>query len=145
MTKREFNPQPEMKEEVLAYLLQLSASLVLPVAIWLIAAGQIFTCLRGYTISNYQEKVEEKLCSTLVDKISEKLADLFPVYGITPSRNAPFPTILEQLLATVSQEERLAYLSNMYNSLIEMGIDSPCFYPIVQTFLFLMGGGGGPA
>jgi len=61
--------------------------------------------------------------------------------GISPSQNAPFPTIIRNLLDEVEATERLSFLSNMYNSLVENGIQSPFFDQIVQAFLTMMGGG----
>lgn len=131
-----------MRENITTYLILLSTTLAIPVAIWLIAAAQIFTHLRGFTPENYQEQVRDNLSETLIDKTSELLNHLFPQYGLTPSRNAPFSTIIRNLLNEVEEGERLTFIANMYNNLVENGINSPFFYQqIVQAFLSMMGGG----
>ena len=92
---------------------------------------------------NYQEMVLENLENTIMERIAPLLDDLFPQYGLTPSMNAPFSTIIHNLLNQIEEPARLTYISNMYNSLVENGIESPFFHLIKQTFLTMMGGGGG--
>lgn len=55
-------------------------------------------------------------------------------------REDPFPTIVRNLVNAVDEPARLTFLSDMYNSLVEKGIQSPFFHQIVQAFLAIMGG-----
>lgn len=79
----------------MTYLIHLSTSLILPSAIWIYASSKIFRCLRGFSYENYQQLVEQKLSETLIDRISDKLVILFPEYGLSPAKNAPFPAVVE--------------------------------------------------
>lgn len=97
--------------------------------------------MRGFTPDTYQEKVRENLEDTIVERLCQQLNDLFPQYGLTPSGNAPFSTIVRNLLDEVEAPERLNFVSDMYKSLVENGIQSPFFHQIVQAFLAIMGGG----
>lgn len=131
-----------MQDLILHYLISLSTALILPTSIWLIASCRIFSRLRGFTPENYQERVRENIEDTIIERICQHINDLFPQYGLTPSRSAPFPTIVRNLLNEVEAPERLSYVSDMYNSLVENGIQSPFFHQIVQAFIEIMGGGG---
>jgi hypothetical protein len=131
-----------MDNIVLQYVIALSTSFILPTSIWLIASCRIFSRLREFTPDNYQERVRDNIEDTLVEGLCQKLTELFPQYGLTPSRNAPFSTIVRNLLSEVEEAERLTYVSDMYTSLVENGIQSPFFPKIVQAFLAIMGGGG---
>jgi len=51
---------------------------------------------------------------------------------------------VRNLLNEVEAPERLSYVSDMYNSLVENGIQSPFFHQIVQAFIAIMGGGANP-
>ena len=129
-----------IQDRILEYMISLSTALILPTSIWLIASCRIFSRLRGFTFENYQERVRENIEETIIERMTQLLNDLFPQYGLTPSRSAPFQTIVRNLLLEVEAPERLSYLSDMYQSLVENGIQSPFFNPILQTFL--TGGGG---
>lgn len=96
--------------------------------------------MRGFTPNTYQEKVRESLEDTIIERLCQQLNDLFPQYGLTPSGNAPFSTIVRKLLDEVEAPERLNFVSDMYKSLVENGIQSPFFHQIVQAFLAIMGG-----
>ena len=56
--------------------------------------------------------------------------------------NAPFSMVIRNMLNGVGAPDRLAYLADMYNNLVENGIQSPVFPQVVQVFLTIMGGGG---
>lgn len=130
----------EILHKILQYIIELSTVLILPTSIWLIASFRIFSRLREFTQETYQEKVRENLEDTIVERLCHHLNDLFHQYGLTPSRRAPFSTIVRNLLNEVEAPERLNYVSDMYNSLVENGIQSPYFHKIVQAFLAIMGG-----
>lgn len=91
---------------------------------------------------NYQEKVRDILEDTIMERISQLLAELFPQYGLTPPRSCPFPTIVRNLLNEAEAPDRLTALSDMYQSLVENGIQSPFFGEVVRAVLAVMGGGG---
>lgn len=117
-----------MKDLVLQYLLELSTSVILPTAIWLIASSHIFSRLRSMSEQNYEERVRETLCDTTVEKICQLLNELFPQYGLTPPRvGASFETIVRNIANGVEAPERLSYLSNFYQSFVKNGIQSPFF------------------
>ncbi|KAM3687138.1 hypothetical protein ACB098_10G055600 [Castanea mollissima] len=122
----------ELPKLIVQHLLVLCTTVVLPMSIWILCCYNIFSNLRGFTPMNYQER-----------RIAPLLDDLFPQYGLNPSMNAPFSTIIHNLLNQIEEPARLTYISNMYNSLVENGIESPFFHLIVQAFLTMMGGGGG--
>lgn len=90
---------------------------------------------------NYEERVRSILEDTIIiiERIAQHLNDLFPQYGLTPSRVAPFPTIVRNLVNAVDEPDRLTTKTDMYNSLVENGIQSP---QIVQAVLAIIGGGG---
>lgn len=77
--------------------------------------------------------MRDTLEETIIERISQQLNDFFPQYGLTPVRSAPFPTIVRNLLNE----------ADMYNSLMENGIQSPFFNQIVQGVPAIMAGGGG--
>lgn len=52
------------------------------------------------------------------------------------------PAIVRNLLNEAGAPDRLTALSNMYQSLVESGIQSPFFVQVVQAVLSVMGGGG---
>ena len=131
----------ELRDLILQYLLTLCATLVLPTSLWIICSCNIFANMRGFTPDTYQEKVRENLEDTIVERLCQQLNDLFPQYGLTPSGNAPFSTIVRNLLDEVEAPERLNFVSDMYKSLVENGIQSPFFHQLVQAFLAIMGGG----
>lgn len=132
----------ELKDLIVEYLLVLCTTIVLPTSLWILCSCRIFSRLRGLTPDTYQEKVRENLEDILMERLGQQLNDLFPQYGLTPSRNAPFSTIVRNMLNGVGAPDRLAYLAEMYHSLVENGIQSPFFLPAVQAFLTIMGGGG---
>lgn len=117
-----------LQDLLLQYILLLSATLVLPASIWIISCSRIFGRLREFTSDTYQEKVWENIEDTLVERLCQQLNDLFPQYGLTPSGNAPFSTIVQNLLDEVEAPELLNYISDMYKSLVENGIQSPFFH-----------------
>ncbi len=131
-----------MEQQVLQYMLSLSATFVLPTALWIIASARVFSKLRTFTEENYKEKVRESLEETVVERICQLLKELFPLYGLTPPRSAPFPPIVRNLLNEAEAPDRLAALSDMYQSLVENGIQSPFFGEVVQAVIAIMGGGG---
>ena len=55
--------------------------------------------------------------------------------------NAPFSMVIRNMLNGVGAPDRLAYLADMYNNLVENGIQSPVFPQVVQDFLTMMGAG----
>ena len=126
-------------DQVLTYLLSLSGTLILPVSIWIAATWRISRLL-NFSPENYQELVREQVESVLIDKISERLDSLFPDYGLTPpTRSAPFSTIIDKIVA--ESPDRLTFLTQIYNSLVENGLQSPFFHQVVHEVLFVMGGG----
>ena len=131
-----------MPNQILEYLILLSTLLILPVSIWIISSSRIFSRLREFTPDTYQERVRAILEDAIVERICQLLNELFPQYGLTPSRNAPFSTIIRNMLDGVGAPDRLAYVAEMYRSLVENGIQSPVFLQVVQDFLTMMGGGG---
>jgi hypothetical protein len=130
-----------LQDLILQYILHLSATLVLPASLWIISCSHIFGRLREFTPETYQEKVRENMEDTLVERLCQLLNDLFPQYGLTPSMNAPFSTIIKNLLNQIEEPERLNYVLEIYGSLVENEIRSPFFHLIVQAFLTMMGGG----
>jgi hypothetical protein len=131
-----------MLNQILEYLILLSTLLILPVSIWIIASSRIFSRLLEFTPDTYQERVRAIVEDAIVERICQLLNDLFPRYGLTPSRNAPFSTIVQNLLNEAGAPDRLAYLANMYESLVEQETQGPFFHQIVQAYLTIMGGGG---
>ena len=130
--------QPDL---ILQYLISLCTSIILPASIWIIATYRVFSQLRELTLDNYQEKVREEVEKTLVERLSQILNDLFPQYGLTPPSSAPLPGIVRNLENTAEAPDRLTYLGEMYNSLVENGIQSPFFVEVVRAVLSIMGGG----
>ncbi|KAM3734164.1 hypothetical protein ACB098_11G193600 [Castanea mollissima] len=133
----------ELPKLIVQHLLVLCTTVVLPMSIWILCCCNIFSNLRGFTPMNYQERVRENLENTIMERIAQLLDDLFPQYGLTPSMNTSFSTIIHNLLNQIEEPAWLTYISNMYNSLVENGIENPFFHLIVQAFLTMMGGEGG--
>jgi len=131
-----------MPNQILEYVLLLSTLLILPVSIWIISCSRIFSHLLEFTPDTYQERVRAIVEDAIVERICQLLNELFPQYGLTPARNAPFSTIIRNMLNGVEAPDRLDYLAEMYCSLVENGILSPFFPQVVQAFLTMMGGGG---
>lgn len=131
-----------LRDLIIQYLLVLCTTLVLPTSIWIICSCHIFSRLRSFTHLNYEERVRETLENTIIEQISNRLNDLFPQYGLTPPRSAPLEMIVRNLLNEAEAPDRLAYLADMYKSLVENNIQSPFFDPFVQAVLAIMGGGG---
>ncbi|KAM7459865.1 hypothetical protein LguiA_035854 [Lonicera macranthoides] len=132
----------ELQDLILHYLLILCTTIVLPTTIWIMASCRIFSRIRTFSLENYKEQVQECLEDTLIERIAQLLNTLFPEYGLTPSRCAPFSTIVQGLLNQKEGPERLSLISEMYKSLVENGIQSPFFDQIVQVYLTMVGGGG---
>jgi hypothetical protein len=72
-----------MSQSALDFLLSLTSTLVLPAPIWVLTAWRV-SRLRGLHEQNYEEKVRETLEGEIIKKMSDKLDDLFPQYGLTP-------------------------------------------------------------
>lgn len=129
-----------MTDLILQYLLSLSTTVVLPAAIWIIACSRIFTRLRIFSPSNYQEGVRETVCDTAVGEICQLIHQLFSQYDMTvPISDAALETIVWNLITEAP--DRLTAISTIYQSLVESGIQSPFFEQVVRAILALIGGG----
>ena len=131
-----------MESQILTYLLFLVGTLVLPVSIWVRATWRL-SRIYSLTEQNYQERVQAILGEEILSKMSQLLEELFPQYGRTPpSRSAPFPMVIQQLVAYIPEPDRLNHLSEMYRSLAENGLQSQVFLDVVQKVLSILSGGG---
>ena len=78
----------------------------------------------------------------MINKISERLESLFRDYGLTPpTQSTPFTVVIERLLNSNQNEDKLNYLVVMYNSLVELGLDSPFFEQVRLLVLLILSGG----
>lgn len=74
--------------------------------------------------------------------MSERLDSLFRDYGLTPpTQSTPFTIVIQRLLNDNKNEDKLSYLINMYNSLVELGLDSPFFEQVRLLVLQILAGG----
>ena len=137
-----FRVKYTMQDLVLQYLLYLSSTVVLPTTVWIVSTSRIFTRLRSFTQENYENRIRETLEDTILERICQLMPDLFSEFGLTLPGCVHLPAIVRNLLNEAGAPDRLTVLSNMYQSLVESGIQSPFFVQVVQAVLSVMGGGG---
>ena len=137
-----FRVKYTMQDFVLQYLLYLSSTVVLPTTVWIVSTSRIFTRLRSFTQENYENRIRETLEDTILERICQLMPDLFSEFGLTLPGCVHLPAIVRNLLNEAGAPDRLTVLSNMYQSLVESGIQSPFFVQVVQAVLSVMGGGG---
>lgn len=129
-----------MNEIILQYLLDLSTTVILPAAVWIVASSRIFRRRRIFSPETYQEEVHETVCNTAIENICQLLHQIYSQNGmIMLISNTSLETIVRNL---TEGPDRLTALSTMYQSLVESGTQSPFFVQIAHGIYVVIVGGG---
>lgn len=132
----------QMKEMLLSYLTNLSNEVTFPSSLWIEVSADVFSRPRTFTLENYESLLNSKVSEVATVHISTLLEQLFPLYEITPATHAPFPRVVQSLIAHegIPETQQLLYLSTLRDDLVQNGINSPFFPRIVQRYMFVLTG-----
>lgn len=118
------------------HLIVNNAHFHIPLAIWLLAVWRAAT-LRSLRPDNYREKVPESVSDTLKEQLA---TDVFPTLfaqnnvDLPPNKTAG--DILEILVQNTPND--VALLSQIYDSMLRFGAESPFFTQMVEIISALM-------
>lgn len=126
-----------MSDMTLNYLIQLMGVLVLPQAVLLLVGWRV-SRLRSLNEHNYQEKVKECASNTIKEQMADKVVTpLFDANNVVLPPGTSYYDVIDTLVPV----NNVPLLTQMYNDLAQLGIDSNT-YPLLLQIVNTLGGGG---
>lgn len=120
-------------QEGLQYLMSLATTLFLPTFL-----SRSYLPGSSPVSADWMNKKSGRLWKEKFSKRCQKNSRIF-FPGLT-RRSAPFPMVIKQLLD--GSPDRLSQLTEMYNNLVDQGLESSVFNQVLHAVLTIMSGGG---